>query len=143
MDDKGGHELIHAGDVVQSLKAKTKGPLCQVRRHTCDPKAAEFGRQAHGLTQSGGFVGKNRFSCPIGEKTFPFMIFKENGAGHVRSFPAELCKMVDTQATTISTARQDSMRWAAPIVAPSILQPLLEGHDNRSIAHRLVYHSTF
>ena len=95
-DDKGGHELIHAGDVVQSLKAKPKGLCARFAVTLATLKAAEFGRQAHGLTQSGRLVGKNRFSCPIGEKTFPFMIFKENGAGHVRSFPAELCQMVDT-----------------------------------------------
>ena len=94
-DDKGGQELIHASDVVQSLKAKPKGLCSRFAVTLAAQEAAKFGRQADGLTQGGRFVGKNRFSCPIGEKTFPFMVFKENSAGHVRRFPAELCQMVD------------------------------------------------
>ena len=94
-DDKGGQELIHASDVVQSLKAKPKGLCSRFAVTLAAQEAAKFGRQADGLTQGGRLVGENRFSCPIGEKTFPFMFFKENSAGYIRRFPAELCQMVD------------------------------------------------
>jgi len=49
-DDKGGHELIHASDIVQSLKAKPKGLCPGFTIALAAQEAAKFGRQAHGLT---------------------------------------------------------------------------------------------
>jgi len=47
-DDKGSHELIHACDVVESLKAKPKGLCSRFAVTLATQKATEFGRQAHG-----------------------------------------------------------------------------------------------
>ena len=60
-DDKGGHELIHAGDVVQSLKAKPEGLCSRFAVTVAALKAAEFGRQGHRLTQGGGSSEKTGF----------------------------------------------------------------------------------
>ena len=94
-DDEGSHELIDAGDVVEPLKAEPKGLGSGLAVTFAAKESAEFGCQSHGFMQGWRITGHDRFSCPIGEKTFPFVVFKENSAGHVRRFSAKLCQMMD------------------------------------------------
>ena len=94
-DDKGGPRTDTRQRCRPVAEGQAKGPLFQVRRHTCGPGSRQVWQSGGRLDAGWVARRKNRFSCPIGEKTFPFMFFKENRARSIGRFHAELCQMVD------------------------------------------------
>jgi len=80
VDDEGSHELIDAGDVVEPLKAEQR-PWFRARRHICGQGIRRVWLSVAWLHARLRITGHDRFSCPIGEKTFPFVVFKKTVQG--------------------------------------------------------------